>query len=91
VDGRQVTATSTFESFDPYTGKPWALIPSRITVYYGDFAAFLDQDIDVTGAYKMLRQAETTGRPVGDNKWIEKLENLTDRQLKPKLAHTKRI
>ncbi|PHR87245.1 MAG: hypothetical protein COA78_37300 [Blastopirellula sp.] len=28
VGGRQVTTTSTFESFDPYTGKPWALIPS---------------------------------------------------------------
>jgi len=28
VYGRQVPATHTFESFDPYTGKPWALIPS---------------------------------------------------------------
>ncbi|WP_420347633.1 aldehyde dehydrogenase [Pelagibius sp.] len=28
VGGRQVEATATFESFDPYTGKPWALIPA---------------------------------------------------------------
>jgi REP-associated tyrosine transposase len=57
---------------------------------YGDFATFLNQDIDVTGAYKMLRQSETTGRPVGDNKWIEKLEKLTARQLKPQKRGPKR-
>ena len=28
VGGQQVEATATFESFDPYTGKPWALIPA---------------------------------------------------------------
>jgi aldehyde dehydrogenase (NAD+) len=28
VGGRQVEAARTFESFDPYTGKPWALIPA---------------------------------------------------------------
>ncbi|MBI1173521.1 aldehyde dehydrogenase family protein [bacterium] len=28
VNGRQVAAVSTFESFDPYTGQPWALIPA---------------------------------------------------------------
>lgn len=27
VDGKQVEASDYFESFDPFTGKPWALIP----------------------------------------------------------------
>jgi len=45
---------------------------------YGDFAAFLDQEEKAT-AFSMLRQPETTGRPVGSDKWIEKLEKLTAR------------
>ena len=49
---------------------------------YGDFAAFLAQEVDAA-AVKMLRQSETTGRPLGTAKWIEKLERLTTRQLKP--------
>ncbi len=49
---------------------------------YGDFAAFLAQEEDAA-AVKMLRQSETTGRPLGSDKWIEKLERLTARQLKP--------
>ena len=49
---------------------------------YGDFAAFLAQEEDAA-AVKMLRQSETTGRPLGSDKWIEKLEKLTARQLKP--------
>lgn len=28
VNGRQVAARASFESFDPYTGQPWALIPA---------------------------------------------------------------
>lgn len=27
VGGRQTSSVNSFESFDPYTGKPWALIP----------------------------------------------------------------
>lgn len=50
---------------------------------YGDFKAFLSQQIDDEEAYAKLRQSETTGRPLGDDKWIEKLEKLTGRQLKP--------
>jgi len=49
---------------------------------YGDFADFLTQKEDAA-AVKMLRQSETTGRPLGSDKWIEKLEKLTARQLKP--------
>lgn len=56
---------------------------------YGDFAAFLDQEEDAT-AFKMLRQSETTGRPLGSEKWINKLEKLTARQLKPQKRGPKR-
>lgn len=28
VNGRQTRAKATFESFDPYTGRPWALVPA---------------------------------------------------------------
>lgn len=51
---------------------------------YGDFATFLGQPEDSTEAYRMLRQSETTGRPLGTEKWIEKLSALTGRELKPK-------
>ena len=50
---------------------------------YGDFAAFLDQQEDVTEAFRALRQSETTGRPLGTNQWFEWIEKLTGRQLKP--------
>jgi putative transposase len=46
------------------------------------FKAFIDEPID-DAALKSLRQAETTGRPVGDNDFIETLELLTERTLKP--------
>jgi hypothetical protein len=35
----------------------------------GDFAAFLDDEIDEVSAYATLRRAETIGRPVGDADW----------------------
>ncbi len=50
---------------------------------YGDFAAFLDQGTDEDQAFRDLRRAEVTGRPFGNDKWLEKLEKLTGRQLKP--------
>ncbi len=56
---------------------------------YGDFAAFLEQDENATD-FRMLRQSETTGRPLGSDKWIEKLEKLTARQLKPQKRGPKR-
>ena len=28
VNGEQAAARAAFESFDPYTGQPWALIPA---------------------------------------------------------------
>ncbi len=57
---------------------------------YGDFAAFLGQDMDDTAAFKALRRSETTGRPLGSEEWIEKLEKLTGRVLKPQKRGPKR-
>ncbi len=68
-----------------YTGYINACL--RVTVApvlgrYGDFPAFLAQEEDAA-AFNMLRQSETTSRPLGADKWIERLEILTARQLKP--------
>jgi putative transposase len=49
---------------------------------YGDFAVLLDSKDDET-TFKSLRQSETTGRPLGSEQWLEKLEKLTGRALKP--------
>jgi len=57
---------------------------------YGDFAAFLDQTEDISAAFRALRQSETTGRPLGADGWVEKLEVLTGRQLKPQKRGPKR-
>ena len=51
---------------------------------YGNFAAFLAQDVDSGEAFKRLRQSETTGRPLGSDAWMEKLSALTGRELKAK-------
>ena len=51
---------------------------------YGDFASFLAQDVDPGDAYKRLRQSETTGRPLGSDEWMERLSELTGRELKAK-------
>jgi putative transposase len=55
---------------------------------YGDFAAFLgDTQIDeVAGdeaAWRQLRMAETSGRPLGSEDWLGELEARTGRILKP--------
>jgi len=50
---------------------------------YGDFATFLDQKKEDSAAFMVLRQSETTGRPAGSDSWVEKLEVLTGRKLKP--------
>ncbi|MEN8130676.1 MAG: hypothetical protein ABFS45_10885 [Pseudomonadota bacterium] len=57
---------------------------------YGDFAAFLDQEDDDAAVFRRLRQSETTGRPLGSDQWIEKLEKLTGRKLKPQKRGPKR-
>ncbi len=50
---------------------------------YGEFGAFLGQTTEDSTAFKSLRQSETTGRPLGGEEWMEKLEKLTGRAMKP--------
>jgi putative transposase len=50
---------------------------------YGDFAALLGEGIEDEAGFKSLRQSETTGRPLGSEAWMEKLEGITGRTLKP--------
>jgi len=51
---------------------------------YGDFAKFLAQDDDTPDAFRHLRQAETTGRPLGADTWMDKVSAIVGRDLKPK-------
>ena len=50
---------------------------------YGDFAAVLDECTGDESEFKHLRQSETTGRPLGSEEWIEKLEKTVGKILKP--------
>ncbi len=49
---------------------------------YPDFAEFIATDPDPK-TLDRLRQAESIGRPLGDDAFIERLEALTNRPLKP--------
>jgi len=51
---------------------------------YDPFDQFIDLGEADMEAYQSLRQAETTGRPVGSQAWIGKLETQTGRTLSPK-------
>ncbi len=48
----------------------------------GDFRAFLGGEVDLS-AFERLRKAEATGRPVGRDGFMDRLEALTGRALKP--------
>jgi putative transposase len=50
---------------------------------YGDFAAFLAGEEDQQ-ATRVLRMAETTGRPAGAGEWLAELERRTGRTLAPR-------
>lgn len=50
---------------------------------YGAFAALLGQGTEDEAGFKGLRQSETTGRPLVSEEWMEKLEKMTGRTLKP--------
>lgn len=50
---------------------------------YGDFADFLGAPGDHGDAWRALRRAETTGRPLGAPDWIAALEAKTGRILAP--------
>ncbi len=49
----------------------------------GDFAAFLGEEFDEALSYAALRQAESTGRPVGSAQWLEDMEARTGKVLRP--------
>jgi putative transposase len=50
----------------------------------GRFAAFLAQPFDEDAEYGPLRRAETTGRPVGGEDWLQRLEQDYARSLMPR-------
>jgi putative transposase len=50
----------------------------------GPFADFLGQAFDEDAAFAPLRRAETTGRPIGSEGWIKRLERDHDRPLAPR-------
>jgi putative transposase len=49
-----------------------------------DFAAFLGEPFDEDATYSALRRAETIGRPLGAEDWIERLEREHGRTLAPR-------
>ncbi|HEY1798301.1 MAG TPA: transposase [Stellaceae bacterium] len=49
---------------------------------YPDFAAFIESDPDEP-AFERLRRAESIGRPLGDDAFVDRLETLTRRPLRP--------
>jgi putative transposase len=56
---------------------------SPILERYGGFATLLGNTIDDDPGFKQLRQSETTGRPLGSEAWMDKLEKITGKILKP--------
>ncbi|MFQ5356602.1 MAG: transposase [Mariprofundaceae bacterium] len=51
---------------------------------YGDFGKFLAQDEDRSDAFRSLRQSETSGRPLGNDTWLDKVSEIAGKDLKPK-------
>jgi putative transposase len=50
----------------------------------GSFAAFLREAFDEGAAFDPLRRAETTGRPLGSDAWVKRLERDLGRPLAPR-------
>jgi putative transposase len=50
---------------------------------YGRFASFLGEEHDDEPAWRALRMAETSGRPLGGEDWLDALEEKSGRVLKP--------
>jgi putative transposase len=50
----------------------------------GRFATFLAQPFDEDAEYNALRRAETTGRPIGGEDWLKRLEQDHARSLTPR-------
>jgi putative transposase len=50
----------------------------------GSFATFLAQAVDADVEFDRLRRAETTGRPLGSEAWVRRLERDLARPLAPR-------
>ena len=50
---------------------------------YGNFRNYLGEADDDAPQYKLLRQCETTGRPLGNTDWLSDIENQTGKTLVP--------
>jgi len=48
----------------------------------GNFAHFLDEDFDQAATCRALRKAESIGRPIRSDDWLDKMEKRTGRRLK---------
>ena len=67
-----------------FSGKDDGLVTvAPVLQQFGEFAAFLGQYTDDEMAFSALRRSETTGGPVGGEAWVESLEILTGRALRP--------
>ncbi len=67
------------------SGKDDGLVKTQpVLGRYGKFGKFLDVESDQDRGFKLLRQAETTGRPLGNSDWIKQLEDKTGRKLAKK-------
>lgn len=51
---------------------------------YPDIAAMLAEQAGDSAAWAKLRKAESTGRPIGGEEWLDELERRTGRRLKAK-------
>jgi putative transposase len=66
------------------TGEDDALVTvAPVLERYGRFATFLDTNHDDEPAWRALRMSETSGRPLGDDDWLDALEKKSGRVLKP--------
>ena len=74
-----------------FSGKDDGLVTvAPVLQQFGEFEAFLGQYTDDDEmAFSALRRSETTGRPVGGETWVESLEILTGRALRPQKRGSK--
>lgn len=58
------------------------VITAPVLERYGNFTDYLGSADGQAEEFNRLRQSETTGRPLGSNKWLDILESQTGRMLK---------
>jgi len=68
-----------------FRGEDDALVTVKpLLARYGDFAQILDGGRENEICWDALRRSETSGRPVGNERWLAELERRTGRLLSPK-------